>query len=213
MATITKWSGVAVTVQTALAVAKTITAITKASPAVVSSTAHGYSNGDYILMAAQGMWQVNYRAFRVASVATDSFALEGVDSTNFATFVSGSCQKVTLGASISTLTDVSASGGEAGEIDVTTIHDLQRVTENDIPSASVFSFQSIWDPADAGLAELKKANDEQGSRVILFAYPNGKKLVFNAGVSAPLNPTGSAQDVVKTPITFRAKGSAMAYST
>lgn len=213
MATITKWSGVAVTVQTALAATKTITAITKASPAVVSSTAHGYSNGDYVLLAVQGMWQVNYRAFRVASVATDSFALESVDSTNYATFVSGTAQKVTLGASLSTFTDISASGGESGEIDVTTIHDLQRVTENDIPSASVYSFQSIWDPSDAGLIELKKANDEQGNRVTLFAFPNGKKLVFNAAISAPLNPTGSAQDVVKTPITMRAKGSAMAYAT
>lgn len=213
MATITKWSGVAVTVQTALASAKTITAATKASPCVISSTAHGYSNGDYVVMAVQGMWQLNYRAFRVASVATDSFALEGVDSTNYATFVSGTCQKVTLGASLSTLTDINASGGESGEIDVTTIHDLQRVTENDIPSASVYTFQSIWDPADAGLVELKKANDEQGNRVWLFSFANGKKLVCNGAVSAPLNPTGAAQDVVKTPITFRAKGGAMAYAS
>ena len=65
MAIITKWSNVAVSVQSAIAATKTITAITKASPGVVSSTAHGYSNGDYVLLTISGMYQLNYRVMRV----------------------------------------------------------------------------------------------------------------------------------------------------
>ena len=38
------WTNVQVAMQTVLAPAKTITAITKANPAVATSTAHGYTN-------------------------------------------------------------------------------------------------------------------------------------------------------------------------
>jgi hypothetical protein len=44
------WSNVGIAIQSALAAAKTITAITKANPGVASSTTHGYSNGDYVLL-------------------------------------------------------------------------------------------------------------------------------------------------------------------
>ena len=47
--TINVWSKVAVAVQTALASAKTITAITKANPGVATSVAHGYADGDILL--------------------------------------------------------------------------------------------------------------------------------------------------------------------
>ncbi len=41
-------------IETARAAAKVITGITAANPAVVSSTAHGYSNGDLIVVASGG---------------------------------------------------------------------------------------------------------------------------------------------------------------
>ena len=78
MASVKKWSNVAIAMQSALAAAKTITGITKAAPGVVSSTAHGYSNGDYVYLEVLGMWQLNGRVFRVCNVATDSFRLEAV---------------------------------------------------------------------------------------------------------------------------------------
>ena len=46
MATVRKWANVAVAMQSALAAAKTITAITKASPAVISSTAAASENDE-----------------------------------------------------------------------------------------------------------------------------------------------------------------------
>jgi len=45
MANVTKWSSVGVAVQSALGANKTITAITLADPAVVTSNAHGLANG------------------------------------------------------------------------------------------------------------------------------------------------------------------------
>ena len=50
MATAKVWKNVDVKMQSAIAAAKTITGISKASEAVVSCTAHGYSNGDIVFL-------------------------------------------------------------------------------------------------------------------------------------------------------------------
>jgi hypothetical protein len=74
---------------------KTITAITKANPGVVTTTAHGFSNGDTVVISGVvGMTQVNGKRFKVASVATDTFALQDIDgnnvnTTSYTTYVSG----------------------------------------------------------------------------------------------------------------------------
>ena len=52
-------SGLKLFMESAIAAAKTITAITKAAPGVFSSTAHGFANGDLILLEIQGMVELH----------------------------------------------------------------------------------------------------------------------------------------------------------
>ena len=62
---------------------KTITAITKANPAVVTSSSHGYSNGDFItITSVVGMTEVNGKTFKVADKTTNTFELQNVDGTD-----------------------------------------------------------------------------------------------------------------------------------
>ena len=62
---------------------KTITGITQANPAVVTSTSHGYSNGDEVVITAVvGMTEVNSKRFLVAGVTTNTFQLTDKDGTN-----------------------------------------------------------------------------------------------------------------------------------
>ena len=74
---------------------KTITAITKANPGVVTSAAHGFSNGDTVVITGVvGMTQVNGKRFKVASVATNTFQLQDIDgnnvnTTSYTTYTSG----------------------------------------------------------------------------------------------------------------------------
>jgi len=70
--------------------AKTITAITAANPAVVTSTSHGFSNGNDVWIAGVvGMTRLNGRRFTVASSTTNTFALTGEDSTSYDAYSSG----------------------------------------------------------------------------------------------------------------------------
>ena len=66
--------------------AKTISAITKASPGVVTASSHGYSNGDYVIISSVvGMTELNGRQFKVAGVTTNTFQLQDMDGNNFDT--------------------------------------------------------------------------------------------------------------------------------
>lgn len=74
---------------------KVITGVTRANPAVVSSTAHGLVNGQEIYIGETGgMGEINGQFFRVANAGPNSFELqnlfgEPIDSTNFRPYTSG----------------------------------------------------------------------------------------------------------------------------
>lgn len=71
---------------------KFITAITQANPCVVTtSTAHGYINGDVVIIQnVLGMTQVNAaQKFTIANVTTTTFELVGINSTAYGAYTSG----------------------------------------------------------------------------------------------------------------------------
>ena len=62
---------------------KVISAITKANPAVVTATSHGYSDGDFVnISGVVGMTEVNGKTFKVSNKTTNTFELQDVDGTN-----------------------------------------------------------------------------------------------------------------------------------
>ena len=207
MATARKWSNVAVAMQSAIAGAKTISAISKANPGVITSSTHGYSDGDYVYLSINGMYQLNNRVFKVASSAANSFAIAD-DTTSYDTFTSGSAYKLTLGTSITTATSISASGGDFDFIDTTTIHVNQRSQIPGLTNPATYTMDNIWDVSDAGLVALKAAYDAQAIRAFKFTFgTGGPKMVFAGTVAATLLPTGTAQDKITTPTTILVKGS------
>jgi len=62
---------------------KTITGITQANPGVVTSSSHGFANGDTVVISGVvGMTQVNGKRFKVANVAANTFELQDIDGNN-----------------------------------------------------------------------------------------------------------------------------------
>lgn len=69
--------------------AKTISAITKANPGVVTATAHGFSNGDKVIpIITAGMTQLDHWQVTATVIDADNFSI-GVDTTSFTTFTAG----------------------------------------------------------------------------------------------------------------------------
>lgn len=203
MATVTTWRNVAVAMQSALGTAKTITAISKAAPGVVTAT-HDFTNGDYIVLTVNGMYQLNDKVYRVCAVSTTvSFGLEdvstgvGIDTTSFDTFSSGTCQKITFGTSLTTITSITPPSGDIPQIDTTTIHASQKTSVPGTPEALVYGFESLWDVADAGQIALKSASDSQAKRAFKVTFGTGGKImVLNGYIGFIGAPGGNAQDKV-----------------
>ncbi|WP_427501376.1 phage tail tube protein [Methylomonas sp. MED-D] len=198
--------GVTVAMQSAIAATKTVSAITKANPAVLTSTSHGLANGTYLLAQAQGMTQLNNRIIRVANQAANTFEAETEDSTLYDTFSSGTVAALTLGTTFSIFTDFSIAGGEADSIDITTIHDTQKKTRPGMFSATEITGEALWDLADTGLIAAISASAVTAQRAFLLGWPDGKKMAFYGYISASGAPKGGVGDVAKTSIKITASG-------
>jgi hypothetical protein len=212
MATVRKWSNVAVAMQSALGADITITAISKASPGVATAT-NTLVNGDFVYLSVQGMYQLDGKVVRVSAVSGANFTLEGVDTTNFDTFSSGTAKKITFGTSITTATSMNASGGDFDFIDTTTIHANVKTQIPGLGNPVSYSFDNLWDAADAGQIAMKAASDNQGIRAFRFTFGTGGPIMVFAGyVGFTGSPTGQAQDKVVSPATITAFGSPTYYS-
>lgn len=207
------WSNVQVKMESASDTADTITGITKANPAVCTSTAHGMANGDFVVLAVQGMYQLDKRPCRIANITVNTFELEGVDSTGYDTFTSGTATKKTLGTSFTTVGDISVSGGETEMIDVTTIHDSQKQTVPGAASPTEVSGSVNWDPTDAGQIAMKTAADNKAQKVFMVQFANGYRWVFNGYIGYVGAPAGSAQGKVTSPFKISCQGRSSMYSS
>ena len=216
MAEVTKWSGVAVSMQSALATALTITAITKASPGVVSYTGTDPTNGDYVFLLVEGMYQLNEVVARVANVNSggNTFELEGIDTTLYTTFSSGTAEVITFGTSISTATTVSNSGGGCNFSDSRTPPALANPEAPGAPGALPYTMAPLWNPSNAGQIAMKVASDAQARRAFKFTFGTGGKIAVFAGyVGFDGAPGGSAQDKVTCQAVITANGRPSYYAS
>jgi hypothetical protein len=208
------WSNVDIDIQTVLGSSQSLSAITKANPGVVTYAGTDPAANDILLLSAAGMTEVHNRAFAAKNVVGGSNTLElGEDTTDYHTFVSGSMQVVTLGASMTNVQGITASGGEPEFADITTVHDQIRREVPTVVSPFKMEFECLFEPGDAAMIELGKASRSLTTRVIRVGFANGAFMVGNAYVSAAGVPTGNAQDAVKTRVTLSFQGLPTVYAS
>jgi hypothetical protein len=70
-------------------VAKLVTAISNANPAVASAAAHGLAEGD-IVVVNSGWTRLNDKVVRVADPDSGTFEMEGIDTTKTTVYTAGS---------------------------------------------------------------------------------------------------------------------------
>lgn len=106
--------------------AKAVTAVTKASPGVATSTAHGLANGviGHWQVTDGGMPQLDGQATRVAATAANTFALQGLNTTNFSTFLTGNFVPVDTWGTLAEAIGYQIGGGSTTELDDTKLIDV-----------------------------------------------------------------------------------------
>lgn len=165
------------------AAAKSISAISNASPAVATLEAsHNVLVGD-ILHITSGWDLLNNRLVRVSAVATNDVTLEDIDTSDTDLYPvgsgTGSAREVTEWQEITQITRaINVSGGETTYADVSTLKNRQ---DQRIPvSRTPIDVQlPVYDDPTLGWYAVVQDADaiETGGR---FTYPNGRKTYFAA---------------------------------
>lgn len=205
-------AGLAMLMQSAIAAAKTITAATNAAPGVFTSVAHGYNDGDHILLEVEGMPTLNKRAFQVYAKTTDTFQLEGIDgasgidTTLLGTFTSGTAKKLTLGTSITGVQEFSPSGGDPKYVPTTTVHDKSDKQIILGATAQSYAMTMQWDPASLGQQAMNAAFLAADSKVFKITWPSGRFVMFYGSVGYNMAPGGSNQGVTTSPAAVAMEG-------
>lgn len=166
-------------IATAFGSPMTTTAVSNATEAVVTSTAHGFANGDIVEMTSS--WgRLQKRAYRVKSVAANTFVLEGADTTNVtffpagATSGAGSARKVSTFVQITSVMNPSASGGEPKKVTYKFIESDVEYSINDGFSAVNRSMEIDADAIGSpGYSALKSLTEVGSDSILKTISKNG----------------------------------------
>ena len=198
-------SGLKLYMESAIAAAKTISGITKAAPGVISSTAHGFANGDNVLLEIQGMVELHGYLCKVVSTATETFQVAdvngttGIDTTLFSTFTSGTAKKVTLGTSITGVQDFNFAGGEIKVQDTTTVNDTQDTQIVVGATAQSADMTMQWDPASSAQQAMIAAFKTRANKGFKVLWPDGAFTMWYGTVGYTGAPGGGKQGVTTSP--------------
>lgn len=190
-------------VSTAEAAAKTITGITAANPPVVTSAAHGYSDGDLIrIEGVVGMTEVNGRAFIVDNSATNDFELKGVDGSAYTAYASGgSAYKQTM-TQIANVASITGFDGVADEIDVTHLDSTAKEFLIGLQDFGNLTLELLVVSGDAGQAKLRSLKGAESIGTFQWTLSNAEKSAFRALVKS--FPAGTpSNDAVRSSVQLR----------
>lgn len=198
-------NGSTVSISNGFGTAKTITATTNADPGVVSSAAHGYTDGDYVVIES-GWARLNERIVRVDSAATGTFAMEGIDTSNTTIYPSGggtgTATEITGWTQLAQILGSTSTGGEqqfwTGQL-------LEGDREIRIPTtktAAGITFTVADDPTLPGYILAKEANDDRLPRAVMVTLSNGAKLLYYAYISLSTIPSLTVNEAMTVEVTL-----------
>lgn len=208
--------GAIVTLSTTIGSPKTVSALTNANPGVATSTAHGFVNGDIVLMNS-GWSNLNQKAVRVAGSVTNNFNLDGIDTSLTSLYPAGSgtgsAQLVGGFTQISQIMGLTTQGGDQ---QYATFSFLEQNFETQLPT--VFSAQSISleiadDPSLSGYIALKAAADSRAFRVLKLQLPDGSFILYYGQISFNETPSLNKGQVMVVKATFALQARPVRYAS
>lgn len=207
-------TNIVLAVQSTLGSPTTITAISLANPAVVTSTAHGYANGDYLVLSiTSGMAQLDQQAVRLANITSNTYELEGVSTVSSAAFVTGTATKVTAFATFDKAQDITAPNPAPTKLDVTTLLDTVKKYVFGLPDAPDGSITALFNPSGTTEALITAATNANATMVIRMTYSDGRKTLMNSQVSGGPGFTGGPNAVFKSTVSFTPVGRILHFAT
>lgn len=134
------------------AAAKTLTAVSNANPALATSVAHGYADGDIGLY--EGGWEdANNGVFKLDQQSADTFQLLGLDSSDTNWFAAGTgtgtMKKISSWVEIPGVLTLDVTGGDPRFTDIPLLANRNDIRVPTGFNATNLAGTMVWDPANA----------------------------------------------------------------
>jgi len=192
----------------------TVTSISNAKPAVATAAAHGLVKGDIVVLTS-GWLKLSGRGFRVGEVTVGTFELEGVDTTNTASYPvgvsAGTVKKAEEWVAISQITEVASSGGEQQFYQYGY---LEEDEDRQIPttkSPSTLTLTVADDPSQLYVTVDEEADELKEERLQRLNLVNGDIILYNSIASITNTPTLNRNQIMVRTITLAQQGRVSRY--
>lgn len=194
----------------------TFTVASNANPTQLTATDHGLANGD-IVEVTSGWLGINERVARVASVAANTFTLEGIDTSNTTKYPVGtgigSVRKVATWTQVGQITGSNSSGGEQQYVEWVYLEDGRQRRRPTFKNAKTLVLTMADDPTLAWNAVLQAADEDGTARALRLALASGGAIYYNTYVSFDGEPTLSANEIMSVTASFSQVAALKRYAT
>lgn len=187
----------------------TVTAITNAKPAKCTAVGHTLKAGDIVLLTS-GWVKASGRAYRVGTVLTDTFELEGLDTTSLAKYPAGSAagevKKVMTWVNIPQITSIASSGGEQ---QFYTFGFLEENDDRQVPttkSPSLLTLTVADDPQQPFVSIVEEVDETNEQTIQRLTLVNGDIILYNSIVSMTSTPSMTRNQLMENTVTLAQQG-------
>lgn len=186
------------------AAATTITAITKATLAVVSAT-NTLAVGDvFEFGTVTGMPEI-YGLLGIVTAASGGSFTVNIDSSAFATAGTAGTGNAKTWTAVNNVKDYSGFDGSASELDKTNMQSTAMEYAAGLQDFGNFGLNVDVDDTDAGQIALRAAKTTAATKAFRLRLPNGKLRVFKAFVKK-FSEQGGVNGLVKGAVDLRVTG-------
>lgn len=200
---------------TTFASAKTISDISNASPAVATATAHGYADGDLVLIAS-GWDDVNDSVVKVNQLAADTFELLGVNTSETGRYPvgtgGGTAKKISGWQVIPQVLTIASQGGDSR---YTQVQLLSRRNAIQIPTgfnSSSIQLSLAYDPGNAVFEEMLDVSRGSTQCAFRMVLSGGVTTVGYGYMAVSEMPQLNSNQVATIAVTMTLGGRPISYS-
>lgn len=180
--------GVRVEIGTVEASAVTVSAVTQADPGVATATAHGLATKSVgYFSGVAGMVNLEGQAVRLGTVATNTFGLEDVATTNYPAFTgTASFIPITTWGTLARITGYDIGGGAGSKLDDTVLIDDIVQEQNGLLAAQTVTLNlNSMTVSDTAMNKVRKAARDSSYLVFRITLKDGSVRIFRGQPSLP----------------------------
>lgn len=200
--------GTVVQISTGSGGAKTISGVAVGNPTILTATAHGFSNGDVVAIAAltgADAAALNGKSYVVKNKTTNTFAVDQ-DTTGLTITAGAGTATPTTYTKIANVHDFTGLDGAASEIPVTNFDSTAVEIRLGLQDFGQFSMNMDFDGADAGQLAMIAAQAAAAQHNFKIVLTNAQTASF-AGYVKKFSLTGGVDAVYKRAADVRISGS------